>query len=181
MKAIATLILIIASFASFSQTSLEKKVFKIINEYRDSLGLKALKWDTVCQKAAGYQSSYLKSSNGLVSHKNPNKGYETSSDRYKMAGGAFKKQESKGEWTLTSSVSEIANVLNKNYKAADSLYEDKLAKEVFMLWKGSKDHNMIMTDPEGKYGGCSVVATESPGNTNTWKHYDVVSTMVISN
>lgn len=181
MKAIATLILIIASFSSFSQTSLEKKVFTIVNEYRDSLGLTALKWDTVCQKAAGFQSSYLKSNKGLVSHANTNKGFETSSDRYKKAGGVVKKQEIKEEWTLSSSVAEIIDVLDKSYRASDSLYEAKLAKEIVMLWKGSKEHNKIMTDPTMKYAGCSVVATESPGNTKAWKRYDAISTMILTN
>lgn len=181
MKAIAALILIITSFYSFSQTRLEKKVFEIVNEYRDSLGLQELKWDTVCQKAAGFQSTYLKSANGLLSHKNPNKGFETPSDRYKKAGGVVKKQEIKEEWTLSSSVGEIIDMLNKNYKTSDGSYEDKLAKEIFMLWKSSKEHNKIMTDPAMKCAGCSVVVTESPGNTNAWKHYDAISIMVFTN
>lgn len=181
MKAIATLIIIFATLAAFSQTSLEKKVFEIVNEYRDSLGLQELKWDTVCQKAAGFQSTYLKSTNGLLSHKNPNKGFETPSDRYKKAGGVVKKQEIKSEWTLSSSVGEIINELNKNYKITDGLYEDKLAKEIFMIWKSSIEHNKAMTDPAAKFAGCSVVATESPGNTKEWKHYNTISIMVLTN
>ena len=61
------------------------------------------------------------------------------------------------------------------------LTEDKLAKEIFMIWKSSIEHNKAMTDPAAKFAGCSVVATESPGNTKEWKHYNTISIMVLTN
>lgn len=156
----------------FSQTSLEKKVFRIVNDYRDSLGLNQLEWDTTCYLAAGFQSTYLKSSNGLLTHFNPNKEYETVSDRHKKAGGILK--------TGKYLIAEISNSLNKNYKVCDSLVEEKIAKDIFLLWRNSIDHNKIMIKVDVKLAGCSVRLTETTGNTKSWKHYEIVTTMVLT-
>lgn len=172
MKTILTLIMFITTSVIFSQTSLEKKVFRIVNEYRDSLGLNQLEWDTTCYHASGLQSSYLKLNNDILTHSNTNKGYETVSDRYKKSGGILKD----GEYLIA----EISNSLNKNYKVCDSLVEEKIAKDIFLLWRNSIEHNKIMIQVNLKLAGCSVRMTETPGNTKSWKHYEVVTTMVLT-
>lgn len=68
-----------------AQTRLDRKVFDKVNEYRDSLCLPKLEWDSGAYKASEYQSTYLKSTNGVVGHSNTNKGFEDLKDRYEKA------------------------------------------------------------------------------------------------
>lgn len=168
MKTLATLIFIFLTFISNAQTSLDKKVFNKINEYRDSLCLPKLKWDSCAYKASEYQSIYLKSANGVVGHNNKNKGFENLDDRYKKADGKN-----------TILLGEICNVTNKNYKVIDTLIEEKLAIEIFSLWKNSKDHNAIMIEPRMKYVGCSTKITNGSTGIKTYTHYDAYSVMVL--
>ena len=161
---------------SMAQTSLDKIVFQKINKYRDSIGVPKLVFNSICYKASDIQSTYLKSVN-LISHSNPNKGLETMSDRYKMAGGVEK-----------GLLGEICNGGDfGNYKISDALIEEKIATKIVALWKGSKDHNEIMTSPNMKFGGVSVKVKISEAYRNyqcdikICKHYDVFSVMVLSN
>lgn len=168
MKTLTTLIFIFVTFILSAQTSLDKKVFNKINEYRDSLCLPKLEWDSVAYKASEYQSVYLKSANNVVGHSNKNKGFETTKDRYKKAGGEN-----------TFLLGEICNVTNKNYKVIDTLIEEKLAIEIISLWKKSPAHNAIMIEPRMKYGGCSTKITTGSTGIKTYTHYDAYSVMVL--
>lgn len=168
MKTLATLIFIFATLILSAQTSLDKRVFKKINEYRDSLCLPKLEWDSCAYKAAEYQSIYMKYANGVVGHSNKNKGFENTKDRYKNAGGKN-----------TLLLEEICNATNKNYKAIDTLIEEKLAVEIVSLWKKSPDHNAIMIEPRVKYGGCSTKTASCSTGIKTYTHYDAYSVMIL--
>ncbi len=168
MKALITLIFIITTILSMAQTSLDIKVFNKINEYRDSLHIPKLEWDSCAYKAANYQSTYLKSANGVVGHSNTNKGFEDVQKRYEKAGGG-----------KTLLLGEICNSTNKNYKVIDTLVEEKLALEIFLLWKKSPKHNEIMLEPRMKYGGCSVKIMTGSTGIKTYTHYDAYSVMVL--
>jgi len=185
MKTLATLILIFSTFISSAQTSLDIKVFEKINKYRDSLCLPKLEWDSCAYKAAEYQSIYLKSANGLLSHNNPNKGYESPSDRYKMFGGVSRKTKIivKGEDVYYETSGEIINFVNRNLQNTTSYsdIEDILSIMIVNAWKSSKDHNKIMTKDIMKYAACcSKVVTMKVG-IDKWTHYQVYSTMFLSN
>lgn len=185
MKTLATLILIFSTFISSAQTSLDIKVFEKINKYRDSLCLPKLEWDSCAYKAAEYQSIYLKSANGLISHNNPNKGYESPSDRYKMFGGVSRKTKIivKGEDVYYETSGEIINFVNRNLQNTTSYsdIEDILSIMIVNAWKSSKDHNKIMTKDIMKYAACcSKVVTMKVG-IDKWTHYQVYSTMFLSN
>lgn len=185
MKTLATLILIFSTFISSAQTSLDRKVFEKINKYRDSLCLPKLEWDSCAYKASEYQSTYLKSANGLLSHNNPNKGYESSSDRYKMFGGVSRKTKMivKGEDVYYESNGEIINFVNKNLPNTTSYsdIEDILAILIVNAWKSSKDHNKIMTKDIMKYAGCCSQVVKMKTDSNRWTHYQIYSTMFLSN
>lgn len=117
MKTLATLIYILVSFISNAQTSLDRKVFDKVNEYRVSIHIPKLEWDSCAYKAAEFQSTYLKSANGLLSHDNPNKGYESTYDRYKMFGG-ISKETKISDGVSYHSVGEITNsIVRKEYLA----------------------------------------------------------------
>ena len=171
MRKLITFAFIFITLFSMAQTSLEKRVFKKINKYRDSIGVSKLVWDSTCYKSSYIQSTYLSSTNSVIGHSNPNKGYETMDDRYKKSGGKNK--------TL---LGEICNGGSfGNYKVSDTLVEEKIAIKIVSLWENSKDHNKIMTSPDMKFGGVSVKVTTSSSGVKTWTHYDVFSVMVLSN
>lgn len=168
MKTLATLIFIFLTFISNAQTSLDKKVFNKINEYRDSLCLPKLEWDSCAYKASEYQSIYLKSANGRVGHNNKNKGFENLKDRYKKADGK-----------KALFLREICNSTNKNYKVIDTRIEEKLAVEIVSLWKKSPEHNAIMIEPKMKYGGCSTKTASYSTGIKSFTNYDAYSVMVL--
>lgn len=168
MKTLLTIAFILLTFAFNAQTSLDKKVFQKINEYRDSLNLPKLEWDSSCYKGSDLQSTYLKSTDGIVGHDNPNKSIKTAEDRYKISGGR-----------KTLFIGEICNSTNKNYKVTDTLIEEKLAIEIVSLWKKSPKHNKIMIDPRMRYGGCSVKISTGSTGIKTYTHYEAVSVMLL--
>lgn len=169
MKSIASAILcIFLSLASLAQTSLETKVFDLINKYRDSIKAPKLEWHSPCAKSAETQSSYLQSKGGLLSHNQDTKGLETFYKRYAAAGGSG-----------YAKLGEICNIINKNVKTTDSTFEDKLAKIIVDAWKASPDHDAIMKDAKMKYGGLSVKLDSLPTDSKKWIRYEAYSVMIL--
>jgi len=168
MKTLFTLAFIFLIFTTAAQTSLEEKVFQKINEYRDSLQLSKLEWDSACYKGSSLQSTYLKSTNGIVSHNNKNESIKNAKERFKLSGGK-----------KTLLLAEICNSTNKNYKVVDTLIEEKLAIEIVALWKKSPTHNKMMINPRMRYGGCSVKIITSSTGIKTYLHYNTISVMLL--
>lgn len=169
MKSIASAILcIFLSLASLAQTSLEMKVFDLINKYRDSLKAPKLEWHSPCAKGAETQAAYLQTKKGFLSHNQEAKGLETFDKRYAAAGGS-------GYMKL----GEICNIINKNVKSTDSTFEDRLAKMIVDAWKASPEHNAIMKDAKMKYGGLSVKLDSLPTGSNKWIRYQAYSVMIL--
>ena len=168
MKTLFTLAFIFLIFTTAAQTSLEEKVFQKINEYRDSLCLTKLKWDSACHKGSNLQSTYLVSKNGIVSHENKTDSIKEPEDRYRISGGK-----------KTLLLAEICNSTNKNYKVVDTLIEEKLAIEIVALWKKSPTHNKMMINPRMRYGGCSVKIITSSTGIKTYLHYNTISVMLL--
>ena len=159
MKTLATLIFILVTFISSAQTSLDRKVFDKVNEYRFSINIPKLEWDSSAYKAADFQSSYLKVVGDTLSHKNPKKGYESPSDRYKMVGG-IPKQTKIADGVSYQSVGEITNsIITKDYPAgpeySEEIAETIAAAAIVDVWKGSSDHKKIMTSKKFNFAGCS--------------------------
>lgn len=166
MKNILLTIFTIISLFSFGQTTLDQKVFDKVNEYRLSIGLNVLDWDTTCYKSADIQSTYLKSKVNLVSHSNSL--YPNVSDRYNASGGSG-----------YLNIAEVIVLCNNNYKVSDSLIEEKLATDVVNSWKSSPEHNKIITSPNFKFAGTSTQLIKSSPGIKTWYHFDVYSVMVL--
>jgi uncharacterized protein YkwD len=160
MKILATiLIFIFTTIVSIAQTSLDRKVFDEVNKYRASIHIPKLEWDSCAYKAANFQSNYLKVGDTL-SHKNSKKGYESSSDRYKMFGG-IPRQTEISDGVYYQSVGEIANrIVTKDYPApaenSKEMEETIAAIAIVDVWKGSVDHKKIMTGKKFNFAGCSV-------------------------
>lgn len=168
MKFLASLIFISFSLFCYTQTTLELKVFEKINQYRDSVGLSALFWDSLCYKSSKLQSLYLKGSE-TFGHSQNTKGLETFSKRYDSVGGNKNRKL----------LAEVCADYNKNFKYNDSLVEDKLASEIVNGWKKSSDHNMIITDPKFKFAAVSVQSQKTNTDIKTWFHYQTFSAMVL--
>lgn len=155
MKTLATLIFILSAFISNAQTSLDRKVFDKVNEYRASIHIPKLEWDSCAYKAAYFQASYLKSVGDTLSHKNSKKGYESPSDRYKMFGG-IPKQTKISDDASYQSVGEITNsIVTKDYPATEEMAETIAAAAIVDVWKSSSDHKKIMTSKKFRFAGCS--------------------------
>ena len=90
---------------------------------------------------------------------------------------------------LTSEVNELKQMIvelhkviaiqNANYKATDSLYEEKMATAIVMSWKQSSGHNKIITDPQMKFFGVSSQIEKSNPDLKTWNHFDICVVMVL--
>jgi len=160
MKTLITiLIFVLTTITSIAQTSLDRKVFDEVNKYRASIHIPKLEWDSCAYKAANFQSNSLKVDDTL-SHKNSKKGYESSSDRYKMFGG-IPKQTEISDGVYRQSVGEITNrIVTKEYPAPEEYSQETAeataATAIVDLWKSSVDHKKIMTSKKFNFAGCSV-------------------------
>jgi uncharacterized protein YkwD len=161
--------LFIASFVN-AQTKLDSIVLVKVNEYRTSLGLNKVVFDTVSFLAADNQASYLFKNDSIVGHDQKNIGFENPGKRYIYFGGNVK-----------ASTAEVCNSINMNLKVDDVAYLDKLASLIVDAWKKSPDHNKILITAKYKFAGVSTkVKSSSPGVKN-WTHYEIKSTMVFTN
>ena len=169
MKNLITIIaLFITTFVS-AQSKLDSLVLVKVNEYRISLGLNKVEFDTVCYLAADNQASYLFKNDSIVGHCQKNTGFETPNKRYIYFGGNER-----------SSIAEVCNAVNTNLKVDNDMYLDNLAKLIVDVWKNSFEHNKILIDPKYKFAGVSTKVTASSTGVKNWTHYDIKSTMVFA-
>jgi uncharacterized protein YkwD len=166
------LIIIIALFInSFvnAQTKLDSLVLVKVNQYRTSLGLTKVEFDTVSYLAADNQASYLFKNDSIVGHSQNNIGFETLNKRYIYFGG---KQH--------ASIAEICNAVDTNLRVDNDMYLDNLAKLIVDAWKGSFEHNKILIDPKYRFAGASTKVKDISTGIKNWTHYDIKSTMVFT-
>ena len=169
MKNLITIIaLFITTFVS-AQSKLDSLVLVKVNEYRNSLGLNKVEFDTVCYLAADNQASYLFKNDSIVGHSQKNTGFETPNKRYIYFGGNER-----------SSIAEVCNAVNTNLKVNNDMYLDNLAKLIVDTWKNSFEHNKVLIDAKYKFAGVSTKVTTSSTGVNNWTHYDIKSTMVFT-
>ncbi len=127
-----------------SQSNLDSLIFDRVNNYRVSMSLEKVQFDSICFMESNSQSTYM-FKNSLVSHSQDFTGYETSNKRYLMFGGS----------SNFKICAEICTMVKINVNLNDSLYSNKLSEIIFESWKKSKEHNKILLNPNFKFAGVS--------------------------
>jgi hypothetical protein len=187
-----TVLILISSIWGIGQTKLDSVLFNKVNEYRHSMGLCELVWDTCGYKAVDHHTLYLICNNfnspsvylkavkesGLGTstiiipgfhdpHGEPNDTFARPINRYKYYCG-------KGN----GSVGEVISGTNNNIKDGDSTVYDKIVTKIIECWKDSPVHNKILLDKDARHGACSVgmvIMTQMKG----WKTYFITSTFIV--
>lgn len=157
--------LFITSFVN-AQTKLDSLVLVRVNQYRTSLKLTKVEFDTVSFLAADNQASYLFKNDSIVGHDQKNIGFETPNKRYIYFGG-----------NEHASTAEVCNAVDTNLRVDNDMYLDNLAKLIVDTWKGSFEHNRILIDPKYRFAGVSTKVISSSTGIKNWTHYDIKSTM----
>jgi uncharacterized protein YkwD len=169
MKKIISILFIFLSITVFAQTKLDSIVLVKVNDYRSSLGLSKVQFDTVCFLAADNQSNYLFKVDSIVGHNQKNIGFETPGKRYIYFGG-----------NEHASIGEVCNSIPINLKDDDTMKLVKLANSIVDAWKKSPDHNKILTTDKYKFASVSTKVKTSRAGVKNWTHYEVKSTMVFT-
>ena len=125
MKTILISLFMMFVLNMFSQTKLDKLVFKKINEYRKQKGLHEFLWDEKAYKASDYHLKYLLK-NSILSH-SENNNTPTPYLRLKKYGAN------------PSFSGENANVVSFS-----EMNEELIAIDIVNGWKGSPGHNKTM-------------------------------------
>ena len=165
MKSITTIIFTFISAVFVAQTKLDTLVFNKVNEYRISMGVSELKWDTTSFKAAKLHTNYLVRT-GKVGHKEDT--LIEPKDRLKVFDNTYK-------WTV---INEVALSTNLNINKTDSV-DEKIADKIVDGWKKSPLHNMAILDTMCYYAGVECVVKIKPTGIKGIDNYQVVSTMVL--
>jgi uncharacterized protein YkwD len=168
MKKIISIIFLFFSLSVFAQTKLDSLVLVKVNDYRASLGLDKVQFDTVCYKAAKCQATYL-AKKQIVGHSQDVKGFETLSQRLR----AF------GEVNFLKA-GEVCNFVPMNLDIKDTLGYDKLVTKIVEAWKTSPTHNKALIDPEFKYAANFSKEIISKSGFVNKNHHEVFSTMIFT-
>jgi uncharacterized protein YkwD len=170
MKKIISILFLFLTTTVFAQSKLDSLVLVKVNEYRTSLGLNKVQFDTVSFLAADNQASYLYKNDSVVGHDQNNIGFETPGKRYIYFGG-----------NKNASTAEVCNSVNTNLKVNNDTYLNNLAKLIVDAWKNSFEHNKILIDSKYKFSGVSTKVNTGSTGVKNWTHYDIKSTMVFTN
>ena len=165
MRYIITLILIITTFLSYSQTKLDSLILNEINDYRLSKGIERVDFDTIAFKCSSVQSNTM-SVKGYIGHNNYGE-FKTLSDRFKFFGGDIRNYK----------IAEVCNFISINAKN-DSVYLKKIAIKVVNSWSNSEEHNKILLDIKYNFVGVSSKAFKNKTGLKNFTHYQVYSTAV---
>jgi len=130
---------------------LNQRLTYYVNNLRDSLGLNALKPDSILNVAATNHSQYMAKFN-ILDHNQKFSKTKTPTKRVKKYGG--NDFELIGENVLFENVSKIPNRSNKI---------DELAKQMFTSWKNSSGHYANMTNPNYVFGGFGFAFNKNSG------------------
>ena len=170
MKKIISILFLFLTTTLFAQSKLDSLVLVKVNEYRTSLGLNKVQFDTISFLAADNQASYLFKNDSIVGHDQKNIGFETPDKRYTYFGG-----------NKNASTAEVCNNVNTNLKVNNDTYLNNLAKLIVDVWKNSFEHNKILINAKYKFAGVSTKVTTANTGIKNWTHYDIKSTMVFTN
>ena len=153
-KLITTLLLSILVFIGYSQTPLDHRIFKTVNEYRVSKGLEPWIWSQELFPTPLHHSNYMVLLND-ISHQQyidfPNfTEYYTLDDRFDKSGIGFVKG---GE-----------NVAVVNCEGLSSNID--MSKKVLKMWINSPPHHELLLSTTYKYGAVSAIYS------TTWIKHD---------
>jgi len=165
MRFTQTIILLLISIMSFSQTRLDSLVLVEINSYRNSKGLDDVKYSSINFKASNHHSKYLVRT-GKVGHTEDT--LVKTSDRVKFYGGK------------STHIGENVSSFSLNIKDSDSQYLNKISKDIVKSWINSPEHNKILLS-DFKFAGVSCVTTTRSTGIKGWSNISVVSTLVLTN
>jgi hypothetical protein len=152
MKNIFLTLLLFVVSVSFSQTKIdntkiERVCFELHNTHRDTSHQRVISKD--CKKATDYQIDYL-FKNNLVSHENPNYGFQRPSERYSKFNTdsiKIKDLQSKRGWSKfekTSYDGEIVTMSSGFRYKKDSLLENNIANQIIKNFVSCPGHYHIM-------------------------------------
>lgn len=152
MKNIFLLFLFFLVGVSFPQTKIdntkiENLCFEFHNTHRDLSNQRVISKD--CKKATDYQIDYL-FKNNLISHENPNYGFQRPSERYSKFNTdsiKIKDLQSKKGWSKfpkTSYAGEIITMSSGYRYKKDSLLESNISKQIIKNFASCPGHYHIM-------------------------------------
>lgn len=140
MKRLITISLLICTIlTSYSQTSLDYKVFEKINEYRVENGVTELEWCDKTYQASKHHTDYMVKNN-IVSHREDN---ETPHFVDRLVLYLQHDFKSGGENLTRVSINDIENSI------------DKIADRIVKSWQDSKGHNIMMLSKGNTIGSVS--------------------------
>ena len=165
MKKIITISFLLIQLVVSAQTKIDTLVFNKVNEYRVSMNLNPLKWDTTCFKASNIHTKYIKRTNKL-SHTEDT--LVNPQDRLKFF-------DNKGKWTMINEVCVFTQT--RNIKG--EVDYDRLATDVVEGWKSSKLHNEALLDKNCSFSGVGCFVIKRSSGIKGITNYQVISTMLI--
>lgn len=205
MRYFVTLILMVTSFWSFSQTELDSLNALNLNEinYRSFNGIKKVTFDTITFRS--FSQTQLDRLNSLILNEINNhrssKGIKkvtfdtiafrcasVQSDSMSIKGyvghnnyGEFKTLSNRfkffGGDIRNYKIAEVCNFISINAKN-DSVYLKKIAIKVVNSWANSEEHNKILLDIKYDFVGVSSKAFKNKTGLKNFTHYQVYSTAV---
>ena len=128
-------------------TKIERLCFELHNTHRDTSYQRVISKD--CKKATDYQIDYL-FKNNLISHENPNYGFQSPSERYSKFNTdsiKIKSLQNKKGWVKkekTSYSGEIVTMSSGFRYKKDSLLENNIAKQIIKNFVSCPGHYYIM-------------------------------------
>ena len=159
MKKLITIILLaLLSFVSYSQTELDKEIFKVVNEYRISQGLNAWVWHQPLFKIAEKHNHYQTQISDIYhgEPKNVKNHIEISSVGGRLDAGGL------GDWIKCGE--------NLAVVKSDDLTISEIAKKTLWMWRGSPSHKKLLLSPNADYiygAISSKITTEWVGSKGT--------------
>ena len=130
-------------------TKIERLCFELHNTHRDTSHQRVISKD--CKKATDYQIDYL-FKNNLISHENPNYGFQRPSERYSKYNTdsvKIKSLQNKKGWVKfekTSYAGEIITMGSGHIYKKDSLLESNISKQIIKNFASCPGHYYIMKD-----------------------------------
>ena len=138
-KLITTILLSVLTLVSYSQTKLDKEIFKVINEYRISNGLTPWEWDQKTFKVAE-KHNYYQTQISDIYHGEPKN--IRNHEEINSLGGRF----DDGKITDWSKCGENLAVVN-----SDNLTIVEIAEKTLSMWINSSTHNDLLLSANKKY------------------------------
>ena len=144
MKKLITLLLLLTSIISYSQTKLDKEIFKVVNEYRVSNGLDIWEWNQKLFKVSKKHNYYQTQIND-INHDEP-----TNVKSHVEVSGLSDRVE-EGNINNWKQIGE-----NLAVSPSENLSTSEIAKKVLIMWIASPPHHELLLSPNYHYDSGSI-------------------------